>query len=281
MVLNYQEELSLAVKAASEAGRLIRDKIYRHQVTETKSCLSDLVTEVDREAEGCIVKLLKQHFPDHAIIGEEQQGNSVGAPGGTLTWYVDPLDGTTNFVFGIPFCAVSIALADQGMPVLGVVHDPLRDETFTAVQGGGAYLNGAPIVVDTTIATLERSLLVTGYPGNIANRPRMHQVNYKQVLDCCNNLRALGSAALELAYVAGGRLTGFWEVALRPWDVAAGMVLVQEASGSVSDLAGQPLPLAETVDIAATNGLIHQELLTCLAWQGEGSCWTSNAQAVL
>ncbi len=264
MTIKYQEELSLAVQAARKAGRLINNKLYRHQVTETKSCLSDLVTEVDREAESCIVQLLKQHFPGHAIIGEEQQGNCTGEPGGNMTWYVDPLDGTTNFVFGVPFCAVSIALAEDGVPVLGVVHDPLREETFTALQGGGARLNGSTINVDKTIATLEHSLLVTGYPGNIANRPRMHQVNYTQVLDCCNNLRALGSAALELAYVAGGRLTGFWEVALRPWDVAAGMVLVQEADGTVSNLAGQPLQLAEDVDIVATNGLIHQELLTCL-----------------
>jgi myo-inositol-1(or 4)-monophosphatase len=183
-----------------------------------------------------------------------------------MTWYVDPLDGTTNFVFGLPFCAVSIALAHHGVPVLGVVHDPLREETFTAVRGGGAQLNDSPISVDKTIATLDRSLLVTGYPGNMARRPRMHLVNYKQVIDRCNNLRALGSAALELAYVACGRLTGFWEVSLRPWDVAAGMVLVEEAGGAASDLAGQQLQLTDYVDIAATNGLIHNELLECLEW---------------
>jgi len=264
----YRDELDLAVRAAEKAGRLIRDKIYRHQVTETKSCLSDLVTEVDREAESCIIQLIQQHFPNHAVIGEEQQGNCPGEPGGTLTWYVDPLDGTTNFVFGVPFCAVSIALADRGVPVLGVVHDPMRQETFMAIQGSGAQLNSIPIQVDKAIATLDRSLLVTGYPGNIANRPRMHQVNYQQVIDSCSNLRALGSAALELAYVASGRLTGFWEVSLRPWDVAAGMVLVAEAGGAVSDLAGQPLQLKNYVDIAASNGLIHQELLECLAWSG-------------
>ncbi len=266
---NYQKELAIAIRAAREAGRLIRDKIYRHQITETKSCLSDLVTEVDRQAEACIVKLIKQHFPGHAVVGEEQEGNCAGEPGGAMTWYVDPLDGTTNFVFGVPFCAVSIALADHGIPVLGVVHDPLREETFTAVQDGGAQLNGSPIRADNTIATLDRSLLVTGYPGNIAKRPRMHLINYKQVIDRCNNLRALGSAALELAYVAGGRLTGFWEVSLRPWDVAAGMVLVKEAGGAVSDPAGQPLQLTEYVDITASNGLIHQELLECLEWPGD------------
>lgn len=269
MTNHYQKELSLAVRAAEKAGRLIRDKIYRHQVTETKSCLSDLVTEVDREAERCIVGLIQQQFPGYAVVGEEQQGNHPGEPGTAMTWYIDPLDGTTNFVFGLPFCAVSIALAKHGVPVLGVVHDPLREETFTAVQGGGAHLNGLPISADKVIATLNRSLLVTGYPGNIARRPRMHQVNYKEVIDRCNNLRALGSAALELAYVACGRLTGFWEVSLRPWDVAAGMVLVAEAGGAVSNLAGHPLQLTEYIDIAASNGLIHQELLACLDWPSD------------
>ncbi len=267
----YQEELNLAVRVAVEAGKFIRDKIYRHKVAETKSCLSDLVTEVDRQVETYIVQLIQQHFPGHAVVGEEQQGNCTGEPGGAMTWYVDPLDGTTNFVFGLPFCAVSIALANHDVPVLGVVHDPFREETFTAVRGGGAQINGSPISADSSIATLERSLLVTGYPGNIAKRPRMHLVNYKQVIDRCNNLRALGSAALELAYVASGRLTGFWEVSLRPWDVAAGMVLVEEAGGAVSDLAGQPLQLTEYVDIAASNGLIHKELLECLEWPGDRS----------
>ncbi|TYO94436.1 inositol monophosphatase family protein [Desulfallas thermosapovorans] len=262
-----QAELEVAVRAAREAGQLIKDKIYRHSITETKSCLSDLVTEVDRQAEAGITGLIRRHFPGHAVVGEEQQGNYTGEPGGNITWYIDPLDGTTNFVFGLPFCAVSIAMAEHGIPVLGVIHDPLREETFTAVRGDGARLNGSPINTDKSIATLDQSLLVTGYPGNINNRPRMHRVNYKEVIDRCNNLRALGSAALELAYIASGRLTGFWEVSLKPWDVAAGMVLVKEAGGEVSNLTGQPLLLTENVDIAATNGLIHRELLECLAWR--------------
>lgn len=267
MMNQLKAELEVAVQAAQEAGRLIKDKIYRHLITETKSCLSDLVTEVDRQAETGIARLIRRHFPGHAVVGEEQQGNCTGEPGGDVTWYIDPLDGTTNFVFGLPFCAVSIAMTEHGVPVLGVVHDPLREETFTAVRGGGARLNGSPINTDKSIATLDQSLLVTGYPGNINNRPRMHLVNYKEVIDRCNNLRALGSAALELAYIACGRLTGFWEVSLKPWDVAAGMVLVEEAGGEVSNLTGQPLLLTENVDIAATNGLIHKELLECLAWQ--------------
>ncbi|SFR05090.1 inositol monophosphatase family protein [Desulfoscipio geothermicus] len=266
---SYNAELALAVRAAREAGRLIREKINRHRVTETKSCLSDLVTEVDRLAEEVTLHMIRDRFPEHTVVGEEEQAGRAWETGKNLTWFVDPLDGTTNFVFGLPFCAVSIALAHRGRPVLGVIHDPFREETFTAVRGGGAHLNGAPVSVDRAICTLDRSLLVTGYPGNAAMRPRMHRVDYKEVIDRCSNLRALGSAALELAYVACGRLTGFWEVALRPWDVAAGMVLVEEAGGTVSDLAGQPLEMTEYVDIAASNGLIHREFLACLAWEDE------------
>jgi len=267
MNTHYDRELALAVRAAHEAGRLIRDRISRHLETHTKSCLSDLVTEVDRQCELAISAMIREHFPAHAVVGEEQQADQAGEPGGELTWYVDPLDGTTNFVFGVPLCSVSIALTRQGKPVLGVIYDPFRDETFTAAQGGGAFLNGATISVDRKISTLERSLLVTGYPSNVALRPRMHLADYRRVIDACGNLRALGTAALELAYVACGRLTGSWEVSLRPWDVAAGMVLVEEAGGRVSDLTGKPLALGEYVDIATSNGLIHNALINTLAWQ--------------
>ncbi len=270
MVYRYQDELQVAVRAAQEAGHLIKDKISCHTVTESKSCVSDLVTEVDRQAEEIILQAISSHFPAHSIVGEEQQGDRPLVPADILTWYVDPLDGTTNFVFGLQFCCVSIALAHQGVPVLGVIHDPFRQETYTAVRGGGAKLNGRPFTVDKSVSCMEHSLLVTGYPGNIKKRPRLYQVNLKRVIDSCSNLRALGSAALELAYVACGRLTGFWEVSLRPWDVAAGMVLVEEAGGQVSNLAGQSLYLDEYVDIVASNGLIHQEFLDCLAWKDEG-----------
>lgn len=267
----YKDELQVAVQAAETAGKLIRERVNRHKITENKSCASDLVTEVDRQAEDIILQLIQTAFPTHTVMGEEHQSGREWLPGhgDSPIWYVDPLDGTTNFVFGLEFCSVSIALARRGIPVLGVVHDPFRQETYTAVRGEGAKLNGSPIDVDRTVGDLGHSLLVTGYPGNIAHRSRMHRVNMKRVIDNCNNLRALGSAALELAYVACGRLTGFWEVSLRPWDVAAGAVLVEEAGGKVSDLTGQPLRLGEYVDIAASNGRIHTEFLECLAWKGE------------
>lgn len=265
----YRQALAVARHAAEEAGKLIRNKIHRHRVTETKSCLSDLVTEVDRQSEDIIVKMIKHHFPGHVIVGEETWKPGRKQKPGDMTWYIDPLDGTTNFVFGISLCAVSIALARDGRPLLGVVHDPFKEETFSAARGTGTWLNGTPAGVDRDTATLDRSLLVTGYPGNINMRPHMHRVNLRQVIDRSNNLRALGSAALELAYVACGRFTGFWEVALRPWDVAAGMVLVEEAGGKVTNLAGQPLSLTEHVNIVATNGLIHGELIQCLDWRDD------------
>ncbi len=261
--MKYTVYLEAATDLARQAGGIIRDKFGGKFERGYKSCPSDLVTEVDRASETLIITSLRQKFPGHDIIGEESSGSAAIAPGG-YAWCVDPLDGTTNFVYGIPFCSVSIGLILNGEVVAGVVYDPLRDECFSAAQGCGCFLNGKPVRVDTTRKMLNEALLVTGYPENKSYSGRLLRVDYHKVAQSCSNLRALGSAALELAYIACGRLTGSFENPLMPWDVAAGSLLVQEAGGRVTDIDGGKLSLERYLSIAASNGLIHEELLHIL-----------------
>lgn len=255
--------LETAVELAREAGELIRRSFGGEFEKGFKSCPSDLVTEVDRKSEEFITDSLKKLFPGHIVLGEENELASDTSPG-NFTWYVDPLDGTTNFVYGIPFCSVSIGLAHNGDILAGVVYDPLRNECFYAARGCGAFLDNNPLRVDTSRKKLAEGLIVTGYPANKVFEQRLRGIDYHKVIRSCANLRALGSAALELAYVSCGRLTGFWENTLMPWDVAAGSLLVEEAGGIVTDIDGKKLCLEGYTSIAASNGLIHDELLEAL-----------------
>ncbi|MFX4261898.1 inositol monophosphatase family protein [Pelotomaculum propionicicum] len=252
-----------AAALAKKAGAIIRDKFGGNFERGYKSCPSDLVTEVDRMSESLITGGLSEKFPGHIIIGEENSGYVKDIPEG-FAWYVDPLDGTTNFVYGIPFCSVSIGLARGGKMVAGVVYDPFRDECFSAATGCGTSLNGRPVRVDHTRKLLREALLVTGYPENKKFSERLYRINYQKVAKSCGNLRALGSAALELAYISCGRLTGFWENTLMPWDVAAGSLLVEEAGGKVTDIDGNALTLESYLSITASNSLVHEELLRTL-----------------
>ncbi|MCF8011734.1 MAG: inositol monophosphatase [Clostridiales bacterium] len=259
--MDYYNALKIAKQAALQAGDIIRANLG-NIVHEFKSCPSDLVTEVDRKCENIIVNHLAEHFPEHHIVGEEGTEKEKILPGKEeFTWYVDPLDGTTNFVFGIPLCTVSIALTYGNQVAAGLVYDPLREETFHAVRGSGAFLNDCPIRTDSTRKKLSDSLLATGFAGNLEHRNYIHTVNMNGVIMECNNLRALGSAALELAWVACGRLTGFWEVALKPWDIAAGKIITEEAGGQTSDLQGNELQISNYISIASSNRLIHDELI--------------------
>lgn len=261
--MDYREPMETAIRLAEKAGEIIRDKFGSPFEKGYKSCPADLVTEVDRHCEEIITGGLLQAYPNHVVIGEEY-GGSVEAPESGCTWYVDPLDGTTNFVYGIPFFCVSIGLAVAGEMKAGVVYDPLRRECFQALSGSGVFLNGRPVRVDSNRKSLKEGLLVTGYPSDSRFNERLSRINYHRVVESCANLRALGAAALELAYVAGGRLTGFWENTLRPWDVAAGSLLVTEAGGCVTDIDGGALSLAGYPSIVASNGYIHGELLGVL-----------------
>jgi myo-inositol-1(or 4)-monophosphatase len=263
--MEYTVYLKTAATLAQEAGDIIRERFGGSYKKGYKSGPSDLVTEVDRQVEELIVKGLRAKFPSHNIIGEEGDSTRGGrGPGEDYTWYVDPLDGTTNFVYNVPFFSVSIGLSCRESLVAGVVYDPLRRELFTAESGRGTLLNGRPVRVDETRKFLCDALLVTGYPSDKKYGERLSAINYQKVIASCSNLRALGSAALELAYISCGRLTGFWENTLMPWDVAAGSLLVAESGGRVTDLAGNPLVLRDHLSIAASNGLIHNELLISL-----------------
>lgn len=267
--MDLERAKAAAEEAARRAGELIRTSLGRVAAYETKSNAHDLVTEVDRRSEAIIGEVLRSAFPDVPVVGEEAVAADPSLleelPARPWVWVVDPLDGTTNFVHGLTPSSVSIALARRGDPVVGVVYDPYRDEIFTAVAGRGATGNGAPLRVDGTVR-LADALLATGFPTQ-GDARRANVAGLRALSAVVRNLRAYGSAALHLAYVACGRLTGFWELQLNPWDLAAGALLVREAGGRVTDTLGRPYTLA-TRHVVATSGRIHDEVLYLLREAG-------------
>jgi myo-inositol-1(or 4)-monophosphatase len=254
--------LELAIRAAREAGELLRTHLGRSIEVSHKGPIN-LVTEVDLASEQLIRDLIANHFPRHAILAEE-----CGAEGpldADYRWVIDPLDGTTNYAHGYPCFCVSIGLEHQGQAVLGVVYDPTRDELFVAERGGGAWLNNRRIHVSST-ATLDRGLLVTGFPYDISRTAFTNLDHFRNFCLAAQAVRRDGSAALDLCYVACGRFDGFWELALHPWDtVAAGLVLV-EAGGRISDFGGAAFDPYRP-QCVASNGLIHDEMLGVLAME--------------
>jgi myo-inositol-1(or 4)-monophosphatase len=254
--------LPQAEQIAREAGALLRDHFARGVETEYKGDV-DLVTVADRSAEKLIRTRLAEAFPDHGIFGEEGTRERLE---GEFRWYVDPLDGTTNFAHGFPQFCVSLGLEhrpagtrseDDGKLIAAVIYDPTRDELFTAERGHGVALNGKSIHV-SQIAELAGALLATGFPSRKRHSsPNIHF--YQEFTLRSHGVRRAGSAALDLAYVACGRMEAFWEFNLNPWDTAAGILLVEEAGGCVTDFAGDRYRLASD-EILASNGLIHEEL---------------------
>lgn len=245
--------LDAAIEIAREAGAVLREEASRPPDIAYKGDY-DLVTQADKRSEAVIVGRLQQYFPEHAIAAEEGTGKETGSE---YRWHVDPLDGTTNFAHGYPCFCVSMALARGPELLLGVVYNPIFEELFSATRGEGAYFNGKRIQA-SKIASLRTSLLCTGFP----NHKRHSHPNIYYYWDftlVSHGVRRDGSAALDLAYVAAGRFDGFWEFGLKPWDTAAGIVLVEEAGGKISDLEGKPYVLGGK-SILATNGLIHSEM---------------------
>ena len=221
----------------------------------------DLVTDADTASEAVIVAFLKERFPTHAILAEEQGGQEGNSP---LRWIVDPLDGTTNYAHRVPHFSVSIAVEDAQGLAAGAVFDPIRDELFEAARGLGAFLNGERLHVSTE-ANLQRALLGTGFPYSVWDEPARPLKLFNTFILKAQGLRRAGSAALDLCWVAAGRYDGFFEVELKPWDIAAGTLIVREARGTVTDLAGSPLDLF-VGDILATNGALHDKMAqTCRA----------------
>lgn len=249
-----------------DAGRIIRERFGGVFSTSFKSCPSDLVTEVDRQSQALILEALGREFPGHRLVAEEDFNEETLTLDDQPVWFIDPLDGTTNFVFGVPFCAVTISLAVGGEPLLGVTYDPIRTDLFYAAKGKGSYLNTKRIRVDQARKKISDSLITTGFPSTGQFREEMLKADFASIFSKASDVRALGSAALELAYIACGRITGYWEVTLRPWDIAAGMLLVEEAGGRISDLCGKRLELKNFNSIAASNGYIHDELISDLGF---------------
>jgi len=241
---------------AREAGALVMGHFARRVTIEYKGEV-DLVTVADRASEKLIVERLRERWPEHGIVAEEGTRSDTGAE---YRWYVDPLDGTTNFAHGYPVFCISIALARQdGQLEVGVLYDPTRDEMFAAERGQGATLNGQPMRVSKT-TRLAESLLGTGFPSHKRHaNPNIHF--YHQLTLRSHGVRRAGSAALDLANVACGRYDGFWEFNLNPWDTAAGVLVVEEAGGTVTRFDGGPFRL-DSREVLASNGLIHRELIT-------------------
>lgn len=252
--------LNFAIETARDAGQILLEKFGRKLNIMKKGDIN-LVTEADLASESLIIERIKSYYPKHSILAEES-GNAVIIGGdNTWKWIIDPLDGTTNFAHGYPCFCVTLALEHDGEIVIGVTFDPTRNELFAAERGKGASLNNKPIRVSEA-EDLGNALLVTGFPYDFRDRPDFAR-HFSEFLVRSRGVRRDGSAAIDLAYVACGRFDGFWEEGLNPWDVAAGVLLIEEAGGQVTYYNGSPLSIY-TPPICASNGLLHSQMLDVL-----------------
>ncbi len=251
--MSYDSYLETAVAAARLGGEILSGNLSgekRHQISKKQQF--DFVTQVDLLSEKAIIEYLRKRHPEHDILAEESGGGQVGD--GYL-WVIDPLDGTKNYIHNFPFFAVSVALLHNGQPIVGAVFDPTRDELFCAQRGGGAFLNSEPIRVSTAEDTAQ-CLLATGFPFRAKHLARPYFEAFVSMFHEVSDLRRAGAAALDLSYVACGRLDGFWEVELNLWDIAAGVLLIEEAGGEVSGFLGRSDHL-QSGNIIASNGKVH------------------------
>ncbi|MBI3327481.1 MAG: inositol monophosphatase [Nitrospinae bacterium] len=251
--------LTVAQETAQQAGALLRANWLQPKTIEVKTDIVDLVTNVDKAADALITGILHARFPSHTIIAEESAVSGQESP---YRWYIDPLDGTTNFAHSFPHFAVSIALTHESQVIVGAVHDPLRSETFCASRGNGATLNGVPIHVSPA-TTLDQSLILTGFPYDRRQRSEFYLRFYQAFMMRTQGVRRCGSAALDLCYVACGRADAFWEWRLHPWDTAAGSLIVEEAGGKMSNFSGGPFDVVGEQTLAS-NGLLHHEMIEVL-----------------
>jgi myo-inositol-1(or 4)-monophosphatase len=250
--------LNAAVEIAREAGALL-EELSTQPLDINYKRRADLVTVADRRSEALIVGRLRERFPDHAIVAEEGGNHRASSD---YCWYVDPLDGTTNYAHGFPVYCVTLGLAYRSQVIAGVVYDPTRNDLYTAERGAGAFLNSRPLRVSAT-EKLGESLVATGFPPFATN----HDLNvqfYFRFTELSHGIRRAGSAALDLCSVAAGRFEGFWELKLNPWDKAAGVLMVTEAGGRVTDVRGGAFNLLGD-DVFASNGLVHEQMLEVFA----------------
>src|SRR5919199_3391884 len=249
-------ELEAAVAAAEAAGEVLRDGFGQHQKVKFKGEV-DLVTKADEDAEQAIMEVLQEAFPNYGMLAEES-GEIKGE--GDARWIVDPLDGTTNYAHGLPLFCTSVALERDGEVVLGVVYDPMANETYAAERGSGATLNGEPIGVSDTDEPI-RALLGTSYPDDWEEIPMGIEL-FERFTNLARGMRRLGSGALDLCYVAAGRLDGCYEQGFSAWDIAAGVLIVEEAGGEVSDYQGGRLDLQESEGLVASNRILHPSVVS-------------------
>lgn len=257
----FRELEKVARSAALQAGSLIREYIGRLSVSQVHlKAASDYVTEVDLKCESIIISHIRKHYPDHHIMSEETANDGLREG---WTWVIDPLDGTANFIHGFPFVAVSIAACRDGMPVMGVVFDPVREEMFSAQQGCGAFLNEHPIRM-RVLDSLEDTFVATGFPHRTKQWIDPYLATFREIFLHTSGIRRAGAAALDLAYLASGRVDGFWEAGLKAWDVAAGSLLVSEVGGVVTDYWGRKDYLLNG-HIVAGGPLMHEFLLEAVS----------------
>ena len=254
--------LNFAIELARDAGRVLASTFGRINLEVNNKGDIDLVTEADLAAERLIVERIRGYFPRHAILAEESGASHHDTAQSEWKWVIDPLDGTTNYAHGYPCFCVSIGLERAGEVVIGVVYDPVRDELFAAERGAGATLNGRRIAV-STIDEINRALFCTGFPYDVRGRADFAR-HFHNFIMHSQGVRRDGSAALDLAYVAAGRFDGFWEEGLRPWDVAAGKLLIEEAGGRITHYDGAPFSIYKP-PVVASNGLVHEAMMRVLA----------------
>jgi len=251
--------LETAIDLCRAAGDILNYYADREKLVEFKGH-ANLVTIADKKSEELIIGGILNRYPSHSILAEE---SGATQPGASVKWIIDPLDGTTNFAHGYPFYCVSIAVEQNGEVVCGAVYDPVRDEMFSAARGVGAYRNGERLRV-SEVTGLSQALLITGFPYNFRERLETVMGQFGKFLVASQAVRRGGSAALDLCYVASGRIDGFWELYLQPWDTAAGRVILEEAGGRVTDFKGGPFSIYMK-EMLASNGLLHDEMRAVLA----------------
>ena len=257
-MISSAELLNIAIRSAKNAGTIINKRIDTSKRVTYKGIV-DLVTDVDKLCEQNIINTITRSFPEHSILSEEIGGIEKSS---NYKWIIDPLDGTTNFFHSYPFVSVSIAVEYKGKIIVGVVYDPVKKELFHSVKGKGAFLNDKKLHV-SNVKVIEQSLLSTGFPYDLRTSSENNIENWIKFIRKAQAVRRDGSAALDLCYVAAGRFDGFWEMKLKPWDVAAGFLIIQEAGGRVTDFKGSPYSIY-TNHIVASNAHLHGLLLGVL-----------------
>lgn len=260
--MNPTEILEFLDKVMDKAGAALMSYFHTDLRIERKGSSEttiDIVTDADRKSEEIVMEAIAREFPHHDVLTEETLTERSGS---RWLWLIDPLDGTVNFAHGIPHFAISIALSESDDLIAGMVYDPVKGERYSATRNGGSFLNGKRLRVSDS-KLLRTSVVATGFPYDRATNPNNNVKEFQRVVTRVQGIRRQGAAALDLAYVAAGRLDGFWELRLKPWDQAAGMLLVKESGGRISDRNNRPVTF-RTRNIVATNGLIHTELIATI-----------------